>query len=73
MVCCLSGQGHSDGLYNKNMTVSTISSKLLIRLQPNLVCWYSTISQSILLKILIAVFKVKVTAKVKNVCENLAG
>ena len=29
-------QGHSEGLYNQNMTISTISSKLLVRLQPNL-------------------------------------
>ena len=26
-------QGHSEGLYNQNMTISTISSKLLARLQ----------------------------------------
>ena len=30
-------QGHSEGLYNQNMIISTISSKLLVRLQPNLV------------------------------------
>ena len=24
-----------EGLYNRNMTISTISSKLLVRLQPN--------------------------------------
>ena len=30
-------QGHSEGLYNQNMTISTISSKLLVRLQSNLV------------------------------------
>ena len=29
----LQGQGHSKGIYNKNITVSTISSKLLVRLQ----------------------------------------
>ena len=29
-------QGHSEGLYNQNMTIFTISSKLLVRLQPNL-------------------------------------
>ena len=28
-------QGHSEGLYNQNMTISTMSSKLLVRLQPN--------------------------------------
>ena len=30
-------QGHNGGLYNQNMTISTISSKLLVRLQSNLV------------------------------------
>ena len=28
-------QGHNEGLYNQNMTISTMSSKLLVRLQPN--------------------------------------
>ena len=37
LVICLQCQGHSEGLYNQNMTVSTISSKLLVRLQPNFV------------------------------------
>ena len=38
----LQGQGHSVGLYNQNMTVSTasfISSKPMILLQPNLIWW----------------------------------
>ena len=30
-------QGHNEGLYNQNMTISTFSSKLLVCLQPNLV------------------------------------
>ena len=30
-------QGHSKGLYNQNMTIFTISSKLLVHLQPNLI------------------------------------
>ena len=30
-------QGHSEGLFNQNMTISTISSKLLVCLQSNLV------------------------------------
>ena len=34
----LEGQAHSEALYNQNRTVSTISSKLLVRLGPNLVC-----------------------------------
>ena len=30
-------QGHSEDLYDKNMTISTLPSKLLLRLQLNLV------------------------------------
>ena len=30
-------QGHSEGLYNQNMIISAVSSKLLVGLQPNLV------------------------------------
>ena len=37
LVHCLQCQGHSEGLYNQNMTISTLSSKLLVCLQPNLV------------------------------------
>ena len=38
LVHYLQCQGHSKGLYNQNMTIFTISSKLLIRrLQPNFV------------------------------------
>ena len=36
LVHCLQCQGHSEGLYNRNMTIPTISSKLLVCLQPNL-------------------------------------
>ena len=36
LVCQLKDQGHSEGLYNQNMTVSTLSYELLILLQPNL-------------------------------------
>ena len=28
-------QGHSDGLYDQNMTVSVVSYKLMVHLQPN--------------------------------------
>ena len=45
------------------MTVSTISAELLIFLQPNLIVWYIIISWSALFKILIVVFKVKVTER----------
>ena len=37
MVCHLQCQGYSEGLYNQNVTILTISSKLLVRLQPHLV------------------------------------
>ena len=30
-------QGHSEGLFNQNVTIFTISSKLLVCLQPNVV------------------------------------
>ena len=47
------------------MTLSTISSELLTPQQPNLVWWYTIISQSVLWKNWVTVFKVKVTQKVK--------
>ena len=28
--CCLEGQGHSEGLYNQNMTVSTVQYKIIL-------------------------------------------
>ena len=37
MVHCVQCQGHSEGLYKQNMTISVVSSKLLVGLQPNLV------------------------------------
>ena len=33
MGCCLQGQGHSEGLCNQTITVSTVSSELIILLQ----------------------------------------
>ena len=36
-VCYLQGQGHSEGSYDQNVTLATISSDLLILLQPALV------------------------------------
>ena len=30
-------QGHSEGLHNQNVTISVVSSKLLVGLQPNVV------------------------------------
>ena len=46
------------------MTISTISAKLLILLQPDLIGWYIIISWSVLCKDWIAV--VKVIVKVRN-------
>ena len=46
LVHYLQYQGHSEGLYNQDMTISTISAKLLIRLQTKLVSWYITVCQS---------------------------
>ena len=38
LVHCVQCQCRSEGLYNRNMTISVVSSKLLVGLQPNLVC-----------------------------------
>ena len=73
LVHCFQCQGHSEGLYNQNMTIFTVSSKLLIRLQPNLIWEYNIVSLSVLRWNGITAFKVKVTAKVKNVSECLSG
>ena len=43
LVCCLQIQSHW-GHTQSNMTVSTISTELLIFLQPNLIRWYTIIS-----------------------------
>ena len=64
-VCCIHCQGHSKGLYDQNMTASTVSSELLICLLPILVWWYIIISQNVLWRNGIVVFKVKVTANFK--------
>ena len=71
-VCYFQGQGHSKGSYDQNMTVSTVSSELLILLLQNLVWWYIIVSQSVLWRNCIAVFKVKVTAKLQNVNDCLS-
>ena len=46
--CYLQGQGHSEGSYDQNKTLSTIFAELLIPWQPNLIWWYIIISQSVL-------------------------
>ena len=38
LVHYLQCQGYSEGVYNQHTTILTISSKLLVCLQPNLVC-----------------------------------
>ena len=64
-VCYLHGQGHNEGSYNQNISVSTVSFELLIHLQTDLVLWNFIISWSVKKKSKkrIAVFKVKVTMK----------
>ena len=37
LVHYLQCQGHSKALYNQNLTIFTISSEMLVRMQPNLV------------------------------------
>ena len=71
LVHFLKCQGHSEGLYNKDMTISVVSSKLLVGLPPNLVWKYSIIIRGVLWKNRITAFKVKVTANVQNVSECL--
>ena len=72
LVHCVQCQGHSEGLYNQSMTISVVSSKLLVGLQPNLACQYSIINWNVLWKNGITVFKVKITAKVQNVSVCLS-
>ena len=50
-VCYLQDQGHSEGSYDQNMTLSVISTELLILRQPDLVWWYIVISQCCVKKI----------------------
>ena len=55
------------------MTVSIIFAKLLILLLPDLVLWYIIVSQNVLWKNWIVVFKVKVSPNFKmlmNVCPD---
>ena len=64
-------QRHREGLYNQNMTISTISSKLLVPLQPNLVLWYSIICQSVLRKCLVLGLRSRSQRRLKvsvNIC-----
>ena len=81
-VCYLQGQGQSKSSYDKNMTVSNVSSellmtvssifsKLLILLLLDLGWWYIIISQSVLWRNWIVVFKVQIIAKLQNVNECL--
>ena len=73
LVCYLQGQDHSEGIYNHSITISTVSSKLLIHLQPNLVWWYIILSQSILWKIGLLYSRSRSQLKIKmsmNDCPN---
>ena len=67
----LSGSSGSQwGLIWSNMTVSTLSAKLLIFLQPNLIGCYIIISWSALSK-LDCCFLGQITMKVQNLIESL--
>ena len=67
-VMCFHGQCHSQGSNNQTMIVSTITTKVLILLQTNLVWWCIAISQSVFLTDWIAVpYKIKITAKILNI------
>ena len=68
---CVQCHGHSKGLYNQNMTISFVSSKLL-KFATKLGLLVQQHSQSVLLKNGVTAFKVKVTAKVQNVSEWLS-
>ena len=52
----LQSQGHSEGLYDQNMTIFTISSKLLVDLQPNLVWWCIFLMQCVMRKFWFTIF-----------------
>ena len=59
--------GHSKGFHDQKITISLISSELLIVLQANLIIEIHHQKWTVLWKDWIAVFRVKVTAKVQNV------
>ena len=63
--CCF--QGHSEGLYNQNMTVSTVFSELMILLQSNLAI-VSSKNSGLLVNIV-----VKVAVNVKHFNKGLSG
>ena len=48
LLCYLHCQSHSEGSYDQNITVSTLSLELLTIVQPNLVLWYYIIKWSVL-------------------------
>ena len=60
---CSQGQGHREDSKCQWVFVQIISSELQNILSPNLVWWCSTMSQSVMPKTLLAIFKVKVTAR----------
>ena len=60
-------QDDSKGFYNHNSAIFTISSKLEVCFQPDMVWWYSIISWRVLWENRITAFKASVTAKVQNV------
>ena len=59
LVCSLPSKGHSEASYCSNMTVFTITSKLLILLRPDLVWLHIISSQTVWQKDWIIVFSVQ--------------
>ena len=73
LVCFLQGHGLvTVKSYILKIWPSPFSSELLVLLIPHLVWWYMIVSRSVLWKDWIAVFKVKVTAKIHsfNACPD---
>ena len=74
LVCYLQGQGHTDGSYDQNVTISIIpTTELQVLLQPDLQEWYTIITWSVLWIHWIVVFKINTTMVVQNVIEYLSA
>ena len=73
LVHCLQCQGHSMGFCNQTITISTVSSKLPVHLQSNLVLIIQHHKLECSVEKLNSAFKVKVAAKVQNISECLSG
>ena len=61
----LQGQGHSEGLFDRNTTLYIISAELFILLHSKMVWWYIIVSQSALWKNWITAFQVRSQQRVR--------